>query len=328
MYCNVCMYIYPTVAKEASDIVILDDNFASIVKAVVWGRSVFDNIRRFLQFQLTVNVVALTITFVSAVTGFAPPLNAVMMLWVNLIMDTLGALALGTEAPSDELLERLPYKRNASLISLVMIRNIGFQSIFQIGLLAYVLILGAVDFETVYGSQQHFTIVFNVFVYCQIFNEFNARSIGHDVNVFKGLGKNVIFLCIFVFTNIAQYCLVTYGGDFVKTEPLTHMQWYRTILIASLTLPLGGVMRFIPISENPLDFAVVAKGSSKRTLKRSKTELAESITSKSSGVSLYVWYITVTVITALVYKEFHVMWMQQLIDNGVLQALEAWRGVK
>ena len=83
------------VAKEASDIVILDDNFSSIVKAVIWGRSVFDNIRKFLQFQLTVNVVALTLTFISAIYGKEPPLNAVMMLWVNLIMDTMGALALG-----------------------------------------------------------------------------------------------------------------------------------------------------------------------------------------------------------------------------------------
>ena len=88
------------VAKNASDIVILDDKFSSIVKAIMWGRSVFDNIRKFLQFQLTVNVVALTVAFVGAVTGTAPPLNAVMMLWVNLIMDTMGALALGTEEPT------------------------------------------------------------------------------------------------------------------------------------------------------------------------------------------------------------------------------------
>ena len=136
------------VAKEASDIVILDDNFKSIVRAVIWGRSVFDNIRKFLQFQLTVNVVALTVTFISAVFGFDPPLNAVMMLWVNLIMDTMGALALGifvsmhshthtfvvdycyhcpltgTEPPSPSLLNRRPYKRDASLISNVMWRNI------------------------------------------------------------------------------------------------------------------------------------------------------------------------------------------------------------
>jgi Ca2+-transporting ATPase len=89
------IYIYTDVAKEASDIVILDDNFSSIVKSVMWGRAVFDNIRKFLQFQLTVNAVALTLTFVTALTGKEPPLNAVMMLWVNLIMDTMGALALG-----------------------------------------------------------------------------------------------------------------------------------------------------------------------------------------------------------------------------------------
>ena len=134
------------VAKEASDIVILDDNFSSIVKAVMWGRSVFDNIRKFLQFQLTVNVVALALTFASALTGYQLPLNAVMMLWVNLIMDTMGALALGTEPPSPALLERRPYRRNASLISYPMIRNIAIQSIFQLILLCYLLLYGAQDF--------------------------------------------------------------------------------------------------------------------------------------------------------------------------------------
>jgi magnesium-transporting ATPase (P-type) len=140
-------FVWFAVAKEASDIVILDDNFSSIVKAVMWGRSVFDNIRKFLQFQLTVNAVALSVTFLAAMTARPPPLNAVMMLWlvfvlillfavifnfviiiiifcfrVNLIMDTMGALALGTEPPSPSLLDRRPYKRNASLISNKMIR--------------------------------------------------------------------------------------------------------------------------------------------------------------------------------------------------------------
>ena len=105
------------VAKEASDIVILDDNFSSIVSSIKWGRCVFDNIRRFLQFQLTVNIVALVTTFLAALLRFEPPLNAVMMLWVNLIMDTMGALALGTEGPTPSLLERAPYKRDASLVS-------------------------------------------------------------------------------------------------------------------------------------------------------------------------------------------------------------------
>ena len=96
IYILYSIHIYFIVAKEASDIVILDDNFSSIVKSVMWGRSVFDNIRKFLQFQLTVNIVALLLTFISAVTAQSPPLNAVMMLWVNMIMDTMGALALGT----------------------------------------------------------------------------------------------------------------------------------------------------------------------------------------------------------------------------------------
>jgi Ca2+-transporting ATPase len=98
------------VAQGASDIVILDDKFSSIVRAIMWGRSVYDNIRKFLQFQLTVNVVALLIVFIGVVAGFEPPLNAVMMLWVNLIMDTLGALALATEIPTLKLLNRKPYK--------------------------------------------------------------------------------------------------------------------------------------------------------------------------------------------------------------------------
>merc|ERR1719384_722698 len=127
------------VAKKASDIIIMDDKFSSIVKAVLWGRSVFDNIRKFLQFQLTVNVVALTITFLSAVLGYEPPLNAIMMLWVNLIMDTMGALALGTEPPGKRLLDRRPYRRDASLINWPMWRNILVQATYQLGLLIFLL---------------------------------------------------------------------------------------------------------------------------------------------------------------------------------------------
>ena len=154
-------------AKEASDIVILDDNFSSIVKAVSWGRCVYDNIRKFLQFQLTVNVVALVLTFICAVTGKTPPLNAVMMLWVNLIMDTMGALALGTEAPSYELLSRSPYKRTTSLISPTLWRNILVQSFFQLVVLYYLLTAGAEDLGLESGSVYHLTFIFNTFVFCQ-----------------------------------------------------------------------------------------------------------------------------------------------------------------
>lgn len=312
---------FSVVAKDASDIVILDDNFASIVKAVLWGRSVFDNIRKFLQFQLTVNLVALTVTFLSAVTGYSPPLNAVMMLWVNLIMDTMGALALGTESPSDSLLNRLPYKRNASLISRIMWKNILFQSIFQIAMLGYLLKFGPQLFnnsfstpftdvspshEIIHGSVEHYTIIFNVFVFCQIFNEYNARSITNDPNVFKGLQRNPLFIMISVVTIFGQYFLVEHGGDFVKTTPLTPDIWYKCILLASLTLPVGGLMRCIPISENKNDMVTPNKLMKHHTreIENGKASNGKKYVSQSSGISLIIWLTLVTIIPAAIMNTF------------------------
>jgi len=287
--------------------VILDDNFSSIVKAVMWGRSVFDNIRKFLQFQLTVNIVALTLTFMSAVTGYEPPLNAVMMLWVNLIMDTMGALALGTEPPSRTLLLRRPYKRNASLVSYVMWRNILVQSLYQILLLVYLLIVGAEDFDTVEGSREHFTVVFNTFVFCQIFNEFNARSIGDDFNVFKGLQKNPLFVGIAVFTVVAQFFLVEFGGEFVKTAGLSNEQWMKSFLLGAVTLPLGGLMRLIPVADDPNDFAKVSplireSESKKAVLKREEDKKL------NDGFSFLLWLSVCAIIPVLTYSSFASKW--------------------
>jgi calcium-translocating P-type ATPase len=299
------MLLAVVVAKDASDIVILDDNFASIVKAVLWGRSVFDNIRKFLQFQLSVNVVALTVTFVSAVTGYNPPLNAVMMLWVNLIMDTMGALALGTEPPSEELLQRLPYRRDASLISNVMWKHVFIQSIFQISLLAYVLLHGAKDFGVVEGTVEHFTIVFNIFVFCQLFNEFNARSITSDCNVFKGLFTNPIFMGVIFFTCVTQYGLIEYGGDFVHTVSLTQEQWIKCIMLGALSLPVGGVMRMVPLSESADNFITLPPLLANRikSLSISQNETQKS-TSAGSVVTFMLWLVTVGAIPALVFQHF------------------------
>ena len=119
------------VAKEASDIIITDDNFASIVKAVMWGRNVYDNISKFLQFQLTENVIAVMVAFIGAVVILDSPFRAVQMLWINLIMDTLASLALATEPPTISLLKRPPYGRTKPLISQYMLKNIFFHAIFQ-----------------------------------------------------------------------------------------------------------------------------------------------------------------------------------------------------
>lgn len=135
------------VAKDASDIVLLDDNFASIETAILWGRNIYQNVRKFLQFQLTVNVVALFIVFIGSVVLRDPPLTSVQMLWVNLIMDTCGALALATEPPGPELLKQKPYPRNESIVNSVMIRNIFGGAIYQMAVLLVLLFAGVEIFK-------------------------------------------------------------------------------------------------------------------------------------------------------------------------------------
>jgi P-type Ca2+ transporter type 2C len=257
------------VAKKASDIIIMDDNFASIVKAVLWGRSVFDNIRKFLQFQLTVNVVALTITFLSAVAGYQPPLNAVMMLWVNLIMDTMGALALGTEPPRQDLLDRRPYRRDASLISRPMWRNILCQATYQLIVLVFLLNRGPRMFNCEDGSNHHFTIIFNAFVFCQVFNEFNAREIGDIFDPIRALGQSPIFLAVIFFTVLAQLLIVEYGGDFTQTYPLDYEELKFTILMGAGSIPVGFLMRMIPVVEDPESFAGIERKNGKHKQRKS-----------------------------------------------------------
>lgn len=275
------------VAKKASDIIIMDDKFASIVKAVLWGRSVFDNIRKFLQFQLTVNVVALTITFLSAVVGYQPPLNAVMMLWVNLIMDTMGALALGTEPPRMELLDRRPYRRDASLISRPMWRNILCQATYQLTILVFLLNKGPRIFNCEDGSRHHFTILFNAFVFCQVFNEFNAREIGDRFAPMRSLSQSPMFLTVIAFTVTAQWLIVEYGGDFTQTYPLSWAEWKYTVALGAGSLPVGLLMRLIPVTEAPHSFAGI-----------------ERKTGRKIGSSFLAWLMValIPIIGALIYQ--------------------------
>ncbi|GMT22007.1 hypothetical protein PFISCL1PPCAC_13304, partial [Pristionchus fissidentatus] len=187
------------VAKEASDIILTDDNFTSIVKAVMWGRNVYDSIAKFLQFQLTVNVVAVTIAFVGACAISDSPLKAVQMLWVNLIMDTLASLALATEMPTEELLVRRPYGRTKSLISRTMVKNIAGHAIYQLIILFFLLFWGTkLDFLDLPPTNPdpnshlptaHYTIIFNAFVLMTLCNEINARKIHGERNIFSVSGS-------------------------------------------------------------------------------------------------------------------------------------------
>nr|XP_041632620.1 plasma membrane calcium-transporting ATPase 3 isoform X8 [Drosophila kikkawai] len=200
------------VAKEASDIILTDDNFSSIVKAVMWGRNVYDSIAKFLQFQLTVNVVAVIVAFIGACAVQDSPLKAVQMLWVNLIMDTLASLALATELPTPDLLLRKPYGRTKPLISRTMMKNILGQALYQLVVIFGLLFVGdlILDIESGRGQElnagptQHFTIIFNTFVMMTLFNEINARKIHGQRNVIEGLFTNPIFYTIWIFTMISQ----------------------------------------------------------------------------------------------------------------------------
>ena len=242
-----------------------------------WGRCVFDNIRRFLQFQLTVNVVALTVAFVCALLDLGTPLNAVMMLWVNLIMDTMGALALATEKPTPMLFKRKPYPIDESLISAHMWRNIAVQSGFQLVLLGWLLFSGLESLlgASAGGQVKRDTLLFNTFVACQMFNELNARSIENEMNVFRGVLDNPCFVMVriaqnhllrlilslyptmtpsqtlyvsqvIIFTVITQFLLVTFGGSFTKTCPLSLGEWLITVGLGALSLPVGVLMRLMP----------------------------------------------------------------------------------
>uniref|UniRef100_A0AAQ5ZQJ3 Calcium-transporting ATPase n=1 Tax=Amphiprion ocellaris TaxID=80972 RepID=A0AAQ5ZQJ3_AMPOC len=242
------------VAKEASDIILTDDNFSSIVKAVMWGRNVYDSISKFLQFQLTVNVVAVIVAFSGACITQDSPLKAVQMLWVNLIMDTFASLALATEPPTEALLLRNPYGRNKPLISRTMMKNILGHAVYQLTTIFLLLFLGEKMFDIDNGRNaplhappsEHYTIVFNTFVLMQIFNEFNARKIHGERNVFEGVFNNIIFCTIVLGTLVIQILIVQFGGKPFSCVSLTIEQWLWCIFLGVGSLLWGQLVSSIP----------------------------------------------------------------------------------
>nr|XP_060619152.1 plasma membrane calcium-transporting ATPase 3 isoform X1 [Anolis sagrei ordinatus]XP_060619153.1 plasma membrane calcium-transporting ATPase 3 isoform X1 [Anolis sagrei ordinatus] len=244
------------VAKEASDIILTDDNFSSIVKAVMWGRNVYDSISKFLQFQLTVNVVAVIVAFTGACITQDSPLKAVQMLWVNLIMDTFASLALATEPPTEALLLRKPYGRNKPLISRTMMKNILGHAVYQLIIIFTLLFVGEVFFDIDSGRNaplhsppsEHYTIIFNTFVMMQLFNEINARKIHGERNVFDGIFGNPIFCSIVLGTFGIQIVIVQFGGKPFSCSPLNAQQWLWCLFVGFGELVWGQVIATIPTS--------------------------------------------------------------------------------
>lgn len=247
------------IAKAASDIVLLNDSFASIVTAIKYGRNVYDCIRKFLQFQLTCNVVAVFMTLLGGVILEDSPLNPIQMLWVNLIMDSFASLALATEPPSDKLLERKPYSKKSSIITSTMKINIGAQSAFQIIMLTIIIFYGDLIFNVPSDRElqhhiwndnvgYHFTIFFHIFVLMQVFNSINARKLlRSELNVFKDIFNNGLYLLIQFIILCGQVLMVTYGGRALRTHPLTLHQHLLCAGIAAISLIVGFFIKLLPI---------------------------------------------------------------------------------
>lgn len=240
------------VAKEASDIIILDDSFGSIATAVKWGRSLYLNIQKFILFQLTINVAACGIALLGPFIGVDLPLTVMQMLWVNLIMDTFAALALATEPPEEGVMDRGPRGAQDFIVSPEMARKI-----FSTGGLFLVLFIALLKIPALnefFASGRHaagsdeyaaeaLTIFFSFFVLLQFWNMFNARTLGSNKSGFAGLSQNPYFIAIAVVIVLGQILIVSIGGDFFRVVPLQAMTWIKILGVTSVVLIVGEIAR-------------------------------------------------------------------------------------
>lgn len=239
------------VAKEASDIVLTDDNFGSIVKAIKWGRTLYENVQKFLQFQLTINFSALAIAIFSPIlkTIFPDyhfqmmPLTVLQLLWVNIVMDTLAAFALGLEPPKDEIMKEKPKKKDDPFINKYMVFNIlSMGTFFTIIIMSFQAfdILGASKLK---GSLAFSTALFTCYISMQVFNLFNARVIKPDSSITKGLSRSHSFLFVLTVVSIVQVFITQFGGSFFGTQPLPLSMWLKILYVGLWTLMAGTLFR-------------------------------------------------------------------------------------
>lgn len=232
-----------SVAKEASDITLLDDSFNSIATAVMWGRSLYKNIQRFIVFQLTINVVALLSVLLGAFFGTELPLTVTQMLWVNLIMDTFAAMALASIAPSMDVMNEKPRRRTDFIITPVM-RN----TIFGVGLGFLIILMGLlIYFKNLSGGMDthHLTVFFTIFVMLQFWNLFNASVFGTNHSFFKDAGHALGMLGVALIILVGQIIIVSFGGKVFRTEPLPLSEWLYIIGGTSFVLWIGEIWRGI-----------------------------------------------------------------------------------
>ena len=229
-----------SVAKQASDITLIDDSFHSIAQAVMWGRSLYKNIQRFIFFQLIVNETALLLVLFGSFVGTELPLTITQILWINLIMDTFAAMALASLPPSREVMQEKPRSKDAFIINKDMMRGIGvIGGLFFLGMFAMLWY-----FERVKGvDPQELTIFFCIFVMLQWWNLFNARTLGSHHSAFRRLWACQGFLLVLALVLVGQWLIVTYGGQMFRTEPLSLKVWLYIIIGTSPVLWIGEAWR-------------------------------------------------------------------------------------
>ena len=232
-----------SVAKEASDITLLDDSFKSIATAVMWGRSLYQNIQRFILFQLTINVTALVIVFLGSIFGQEMPLTVTQMLWVNLIMDTFAAAALASLPPNKNVMHHKPRKNEDFIITSKMRR-----SILGVGTIFVLFLLGLLYYFTDAAgeiSRQNLSRFFSVFVLLQFWNLFNAKAFISGHSAFYQLHKSIGFLITVALILVGQVVIVTFGGDVFRTVPLPASEWLAILGGTSVVLWIGELGRLV-----------------------------------------------------------------------------------
>ena len=226
------------VAKEASDIILLDNNFNSIVKAILYGRTIFKSIRKFIIFQLTVNFCAVFLSIVGPFIGVANPVTVIQMLWVNMVMDTLAGIAFSYEAPLLEYMEEPPKKRDEKILNSYMIHEIVFTSIYSFLLCIFFLKSPFIHsfFRAGKNDIYFMSAFFGLFIFMMIFNSFNART--SRLNIFANLLSNKVFLGVIIFIVIVQVLLIYYGGDLFRTTYLSIKEIEIMLICAFSVIPV------------------------------------------------------------------------------------------
>lgn len=232
------------VAKEASDITLLDDSFKSIATAVMWGRSLYKNIQRFVVFQLTINLTAILVVFLGSVFGTELPLTVTQMLWVNLIMDTFAAGALASLPPDPNVMKDKPRRASDFIISRPMARRI-----IGVGLIFVAVLIGMLIYFGEDLSLHNLTIFFTVFVMLQFWNMFNAKSFGTTKSAFSGMARSKAFLIVLAIILLGQVLIVTFAGDVFRTMPLPLSEWLIIIGATSVVLWAGEIARLLKRSK-------------------------------------------------------------------------------